>query len=306
MRDCSKCRRGTGSGGVGVTTVLIGSCGGLVGNYLARHLSSLGYVVVGMDCDERNATRQHLHRFSACPPASHPDFMQHLYAAYERMDAQCYIPGHSAEVALMASMPRPKGIAMHTHATALGDYKPALYERLKSLGIDHCAPVVPFCKKAGGSGSHGAHAVEPATGFMLVERLAGEEVTVDCLFRDGVMLGMHPRTRLKTMGGAAIVCETYQGKYCAAMEWALQTLGVVQCLNGPANAQFILTDSRCALTDLNLRLASGGLPLTVACGFDIPDLVVKIATGQELPKDIGPKKAMRMDRYFMETFSEVA
>ena len=56
--------------------------------------------------------------------------------------------------------------------------------------------------------------------------------------------------------------------------------------------------------DFNTRLASGGLPLTVQSGFEIPKLLVEMLLGKEVEKwELSPEDdGMMMIRYYEEFY----
>ena len=56
--------------------------------------------------------------------------------------------------------------------------------------------------------------------------------------------------------------------------------------------------------DINLRFPSGGLPLSVASGLDIPNLMIDVMEGKSIQKYIRSKAVdhLTMYRYFEEKF----
>lgn len=76
-------------------------------------------------------------------------------------------------------------------------------------------------------------------------------------------------------------------------------------IKGPVNFQFkIDNEKNLKIFDFNTRLASGGLPVTVASGFDIPYLLVRLILGEKITKWRRDEKniGLTMIRYFEEVY----
>ena len=69
------------------------------------------------------------------------------------------------------------------------------------------------------------------------------------------------------------------------------------------NFQYIVRDDIPYFIDINLRYASGGLPLTVASGLDIPRLLLELLDGKVIsPLGCCGNDGLTMYRYFDEYF----
>lgn len=89
------------------------------------------------------------------------------------------------------------------------------------------------------------------------------------------------------------------------MERIIEILERTGVLKGPVNFQFKeKKNGELCVFDFNTRFASGGLPLTVAAGFDIPYLMIKMIVGENI--EPVPRRDMdnelTMIRYYEEAF----
>lgn len=313
------------------TRVLIGSCGGLAGCYLARRFRELeGVTVIGTDVSGHNAARPFLDEFETLPAASSPEFPERLTEFLNRREIDCYVPTHSQETWAAAKN------EARLHAAWGGnllvspcetyeklDGKRAAQENLRRAGvpvprrIDAPGPEVSypvFMKPDQGSGGKRAQAVEsealhreyarlyPDCGFY--ELLQGTEYTVDCMFDGrGGLIAYNQRARLKSMGGAVIVT---QNSYGFDILPCLRKLETAFTFKGCVNFQYILSGGVPYFTDVNLRYASGGLPLTVASGIDVPRILMDLWAGRP-PKGVRSCGADRktMYRYFEEWYEDL-
>lgn len=312
------------------TRILIGSCGGLTGSYLARQFRQApDCYVIGADADPQNSTRYFTDEFVVLPSANSPDFTEKLIALLLDKKVDCYFPTHSKEireVARMESMIRKEWlgaffVSPYETFEALDDKRVA-NKHLRAAGIpvprllenDEVAIPYPiFMKPDEGSGSkkaivieneilHQAYRkVEPGCSFY--ELIAGPEYTVDCIFdAEGHLLAYNQRTRLKRMGGAVIVT---QNNYDFDISPWLKKLERSFVFKGCVNFQYILSEGGPYFIDVNLRYASGGLPLTVASGIDIPQILLDILLDRPIPKiQSCPADRKIMYRYFNEIFED--
>ena len=308
--------------------VLIGSCGGLTGCYLAQRFRTMeGVTVIGADVNGHNAARPFLDEFTVLPGASSPEFPRRLTEFLNIGGIDCYIPTHSQETRAVAKHERQLrgawggGLLISPYETYLKlDSKRAAHAHLRRAGlpvprlIESAGPEVSyprFMKPDTGSGGKRAQAVEsaalhreyarlyPDCGFY--ELVRGTEYTADCMFDDkGVLLAYNQRVRLKSMGGAVIVT---QNNYDFDILPYLRKLASAFVIKGCVNFQYILSGGVPYFTDVNLRFASGGLPLTVASGIDVPRILLDIWEGRPLDyvRSCGAARKT-MYRYFEEWY----
>lgn len=307
--------------------ILIGSCGGLTGCYLARRFHKLGLTVIGADTNSHNATRPFLDEFAVVPPASDLGFHEALANTLNQYAADYYIPTHSQEIRTVAKhepwLRKEWGgdflVSPYESYEKL-DNKRAANEHLRLIGLpvprllNEPGPNVPYpiyMKPDLGSGGKQAQLVETETlhreytrlypdhGFY--EYIQGTECTVDCMFDgNGHLMAYNQRLRLKHMGGAVIVT---RNDYRFDILPYLQKLEHAFTIKGGVNFQYILANGTPYFIDVNLRLASGGLPLTVESGIDIPRILLDLWAGRSpnyVPSCGAEGKTMY--RYFEEWY----
>lgn len=281
--------------------ILVGSCGGLTGSYLVRQFKKKpGCFVVGADANENNVTRHFANDFVLLPTAKNPGFCDCLVETLIARQIDCYVPTHSQEI---------RAVSQHEadiRARWPGDFLVCPYNTFEKLDnkrnankkllmagvpvptlIEDCMDDISypiFMKPNEGSGSRKAQAVESATLHREYRRLypdagfyqliRGTEYTVDCMFDDsGKLLAYNQRVRIKSMGGAVIVTKN---DYNFDIFPYLKKLEQAFVFKGCVNFQYILSEGIPYFTDINLRYASGGLPLTVASGIDVPQILLDI------------------------------
>ncbi len=308
--------------------VLIGSCGGLTGCYLARRFQKMDNItVIGADVNSCHATKLFLDEFVQLPPVADSDFRDALTDVLVRYRIDYYLPTHSQEIKTASkyeSWLRKQwggGFLVSPYETYEKlDSKRAANLNLLSAGLqvprliedfipDKEYPI--FMKADVGSGGKMAQLVEsealhreyarlyPDCSFY--EVIQGTEYTVDCMFDNGGRLIAHnQRVRLKHMGGAVIVT---QNNYDFDILPYLKKIEVAFTIKGCVNFQYILSQSIPYFIDINLRYASGGLPLTVESGIDVPRILLDIWTGNPLDyvQSCGADKKI-MYRYFEEWY----
>lgn len=308
--------------------VLIGSCGGLTGCYLARRFRELDSVtIIGADASRRHVARPFLDESVTLPPASEPSFREALADVLIRHEIDCYVPTHSQEIKSAAKHEawlREKwggDFLVSPYETHLKlDNKRAANRELLEAGLpvprlfdglvpDEEYPI--FMKADVGSGGKRVRMVEsevlrreytrlyPDCGFYQLIR--GTEYTVDCMFdTEGRLLAHNQRVRLKDIGGAVIVT---QNNYDFDILPYLKRIEAAFVIKGCVNFQYILSEDVPYFTDVNLRYASGGLPLTVESGIDVPRILLDIWAGRPLDyvRSCGAE-GKTMYRYFQEWY----
>ena len=309
--------------------ILIGSCGGLTGSYLARQFRSLGCYVIGADAGMRNATRFMTDEFVNLPVAKDQNFIPRLLQVLKELRVDCYIPTHSQEIRVVAQKEQllrenwdGEFIVSPWETFELLDDKKSANASLKAAGIpvpelyESIAdiPTYPvFMKPNMGSGSRNSRKVETKRlaeafeelepGSAFYQCISGTEFTVDCMFdRTGKLLGYNQRVREKSMGGAVIVT---RNDYSFEILPFLKQLEAAFVFKGCVNFQYILSEGVPYFIDVNLRYASGGLPLTVASGVPVPEIMLDIFEGKPVCEASScGADGKTMYRYFEEIFEE--
>ena len=131
-------------------------------------------------------------------------------------------------------------------------------------------------------------------------QITGREFTADCLVgRDGVLHICAQRWRLETRGGISTKGETFDlPDITAACGNVLAAVG----LTGVANVQGFVNNDGVTILECNPRF-SGGLPLTVFAGANIPEAFVNMTVDASYEPKFAFRPNVRMDRYFGEVFT---
>jgi carbamoyl-phosphate synthase large subunit len=135
-----------------------------------------------------------------------------------------------------------------------------------------------------------------------MEYVGGKEYTVDCIFDlKGDLISYNQRVRMKTLGGAVIVTKN---DFSVDFKNEIDVISKIYKIKGPCNFQFFYQDGRKILTDINLRFASGGLPLTMESGVNVLEIMIKMLLGIPFDKEQykSDRKNRVMYRYFEEFF----
>lgn len=166
-----------------------------------------------------------------------------------------------------------------------------------------------FMKRIQGTGTKDARIIQnrkdleywSGPDYIFQEYLKGEEYTIDIMSDlKGKMLTASPRKRLRVYGGLSVTGVTVRDD-----EMIEHSRRIVESLvlPGPSNVQCIKDeDGGMKFYDVNPRFASGGLPLAVAAGINMPDILIKMLLGLEIPKNIRPKEGIYMIRHWNATF----
>lgn len=314
---------------MGTRRILIGCCGGLTGSYLARQFKGKGLFVIGADGTAMNVTKHFVDDFVVLPKINDECFINNLIKLLKEKEITDYIPTHSKEIRKISQNEKKirsnwkgnfivspyetiktldeKALANHTFHE-IGIPVPRIYENdLKEEDF----PV--FMKPNIGSGSKDSRIVEtiglyneykkiyPDNDYY--EYIDGVEYTVDCIFdNEGRLLAYNQRKRNKSLGGAVIIT---QNDYSFNILPFLKKIEARFTIKGCVNFQFILKDNTPYFTDINLRYPSGGLPLSVESGIDIPQILLDLFDNKPIPSiECNRFPGRVMYRYFEEIFDE--
>lgn len=310
-----------------IKRVLVGSCGGLTGSYLARQFRQKGIYVVGADASRENVTKFFLDDFVVLPKANADSFIDQLLTVLCDKNIDAYFPTHSSEIRKIAECEDELRNRWHgkfvvsPYATYQAlDSKSGANASLRQIGIPvpkqffeegeiENFPI--FMKQNVGSGSAKAQKIQTIGLYreykkidkeaQFFEYIDGKEYTVDCMFdENGKMMAYNQRHRMKSMGGAVIIT---QNDYRFDIEPYLRLIEQNFLIKGCVNFQYILRDNVPYFTDVNLRYPSGGLPLSVASGINVPQIMLDLWESRKPTNVIScgaPGKIMY--RYFEEKF----
>lgn len=307
--------------------ILIGSNGGLTGIFLAKKFSESGkYRLFGTDSADLTAGKFFVDEECKVPSSTDKNFIESIIKVLNDKKIDYYFPTHSKEVRVVSaheeyikSKTKTKFIVSPIETFEALDDKEQLYYSLTKEGIPTpeliegeptSYPV--FMKKNVGSGGSGAQKIsEPIlydaykllnVGASFFTYIDGKEYTVDCMFdKDGELLAHNCRERVKMMGGAAIISVNHNE--IDVTPWLIKMASIWKFC-GCVNFQFIWKDNTPYFTDINLRYPSGGLPLTVKSGIDVPTMLIRLLDGEKIV--YGEYKAddnvSTMYRYFDEKY----
>lgn len=264
------------------------------------------------------------------PPATDPAFIDCLCQIIESEHIEYYLPTHSKEMRSVALaydrivQTGCKVMVSSAEAFASLDDKLLANRHLSSIGVpvpkmfdslDQTVEFPIFVKQRLGSGSSNVeivtskerlrHLCFEGSQFVAFEYLSGKEYTVDCMFdMEGNLLALNQRERVKTLGGAVTVTQNTTPIDIVPL---IERIAKHWLLRGCANFQYILVNGIPYFIDINLRYPSGGLPLTVESGIDVPEMTMRLLNGEhiawgEYASDCAPRT---MYRFFDEIF-EVA
>lgn len=167
-----------------------------------------------------------------------------------------------------------------------------------------------YIKPKTGSGTKGhfiAHNADMLNGiiksvdidsFIITEFIDGREYTIDVLCdHQNNMIAHCIRMRIETRGG---VMDKGMTVYNDAITGHIEKVFRKLRTYGPANIQCIEKDKNFYFIEINPRF-SGGFPLSVIAGLNIPLLVLKLITKQK----ISPKELIYKDNIKAASYSEM-
>ena len=310
--------------------ILIGSCGGLTGFYLLKELKN-NYPkckVYGFDSNIECASKIYLDKIIKAPLISEKFFISFLIKTLNNNNIDVYIPTLSQEIKLVAKY--KEDIIKHTKSKFLiSPYKSIeiletknlAYEELKKIGvivpkiIEDKLPKFPiFIKPKYGSGSKSSFKINDIEEYKFYknkypnsffsEYLEGTEYSIDSIFDGkGRLISYNQRIRKKVFNGAVIVS---QNNFDYDFKNIIKKISSHYKICGVANFQFILSNEIPYLIDINLRFASGGLPLSIKSNLNILELIFKILFNIPFSKEEyqSDKKNRIMYRYYEEFYEE--
>lgn len=310
--------------------LLIGSCGGLTGIYLARQYSRYSNLYLyGADSSTNSIGKYFVSKLLHVPVSQDISFIPELIKILNDYKIDYYIPTHSKEIieiskneALIRSSSYTNFIVSPIRTYNALDQKDVAYKNMSKLGI-YCPQIYKneqdihlpaFYKRKIGSGSKGTGIIYNIDEFKVISEtdndlfvcqyLKGKEYTVDCLFDyNGNLLGYNQRRRVRSIGGAVSVTTNDN------------TIDILPTINrlsenfifrGCINFQYILVEGKPYIIDVNLRFASGGLPLSVKSGVNVPKAYLDLFENRtikpcEFESDMKPRT---MYRYFDEIYDD--
>lgn len=295
-------------------TVLVSAAGSTNGVNVIKALrdqNEYGVKIVAIDSDSDAAGLYLADEHEIAPEVSAPAFQDFILDICRKYSVNIIMPTHSAELPLYSSNQRllndqgARLMVSPSEKIEICDDKLKLAEYLHKLGVrqpriynqtgldDIREDDFPlFIKSRFGSGSAHAHRISapdelsfylrkvPAP--IVQECIEGKEYTVNVISDyDGKVIGLLPLRRVKVKGGLAVVAKVEINS--AIMEGSkrvVEALGLI----GPSNIQVMTRNGELIFLEVNPRFASGGLPLAVSAGLNIPLLMIKLMQGEPIEK----------------------
>ena len=283
-----------------------------------------------MDASFPNATSPLLDKEFLICKFDDRTFLELLIDILKNNKIDCYLPTHSKELVVVSknedylrSVWNGFFIVSPYDTFALLDDKESANVNLAKIGIpvpkiingllnEEKYPI--FMKPKSGSGSRNSHIVLSSTlhkeylrlepNSVFFEYIKGTEYTVDCFFDGcGSLIAFNQRVRKKCIGGAVVVTKN---DYSFDIKPYLDKIAKAFVFKGCVNFQYIVKNNIPYFIDVNLRYASGGLPLSVQSGMNIFKYICDLSNGiQLIPVSISmANNGLTMFRYFSEWYSK--
>ena len=305
--------------------VLLVSAGGITGTYLIKHLcKNKRLSLIGCDMKEYIPLMNRLEKFYCVPRVTEPNYFDQIQEIIEKEEIDVIVPITSYDMLVYSAKPfynvyKDKMLIMPLENVLCYHDKKKCSLHLKEIGI--CSPELyseheikypAFLKPIAGSGSKYVskldneddlkYWIKKVPDHVIFEYIEGDEYTVDCLFdRNGICYGYNARKRIATIGGGATICMNHRDE---KLRIIIAKLEETKELIGAVNFQYKYRNGKICIFDFNTRFASGGLPLTVESGFDIPNLLIKLVLEEKIqPYKIKKQSSEKvMMRYYEEEF----
>ena len=294
--------------------ILISAAGSAAATTIIRHLRQLGHTVIGMDADIISSplAKEECNEFFLSPLAVHPDypvFLENLAS-----DFDIFIPFIDEELQVLTSGLVSNTVLCKTMLSPKSTIDICTSKiRLQDFCEHHNIPIAQrtlnppaIFKPEFGRGGRGVHPLYTEEQLSFAQKktgviqtlLQGVEYTVDIsLDNSGNWLFGLPRKRLQASGVSRIgEIDPHPGVLALAKE-CTKKIPFTYAIN----IQIILTeDGQPHLIEINPRFAGSSM-FSVAAGFDIFDLAIKIFSRQtfDLPLTENIKK-LRSIRYWQE------
>ena len=294
--------------------VLVTGAGGPAGVAIIQALQPR-HRVIAVDADP-DAAGLFLADAAAIVPLAHePGFAKTIADVAAQHEATTLISTIPAEMSVLTDIDIPHWFPSPATLRLCAD-KWLFYQTMRRFGIP--TPIstskpngrIPgpwVIKPRSGSGGRGVRFVDdpylarrlfkPGDDIMQTHQ-SGREFTADCLVgHHGELVACITRWRNETRGGISVKGETFVS--VAVTMTCRNVLNAIR-LTGIANVQGFVNDGGTVITECNPRF-SGGLPLTIAAGADLPNEYVRMIHTDEVPV-ITFDPGIRMTRYFANIF----
>jgi carbamoyl-phosphate synthase large subunit len=306
------------------TTVFLSSAGATNAVNVMNALEESGkrYRIIAGDMNPVSAGLFLADKGFVIPPVKDPDFIFKVFEICQEEAVDVALPIYSADFPIFRTHIDTfaaggiKTYAPPAKALEITSDKYKVCEFLNSIGITaprtwrlselhQPLPFPLFMKRISGSGSRDTAIIPDRTAlkfhaspdFIYQEYIEGDEFTIDVISDlNGKMIGASPRKRDRIYGGLSVTGTTVEDA-----EIVRETQAIVEALQlpGPSNVQCKRDgEGDLYFYDINPRFASGGLPLAVAAGMNIPEILIDLLLGKEVPERIYAKPGVTMIRYW--------
>lgn len=293
--------------------ILLTSVGCQNGINVLNALKGKGYKIVSGDFSEMSAGLWMTKRKYLFPKAEDHAFMPAIMQVCKHEKVNVILPLHTRDIVKLSEFTdkfREIGLNMclsKTETYLITEDKISCSNILKKAGID--VPKIydkevkfpAIIKPRSSSGSKKTYKLEnqkdldyyKEEGSFISEFIEGQEYVVDGVSDlKGKVIACIPRIRIEARGGICTKAQTIKDKELEKL--AIKVAEIFKMV-GSWNIQFIKGKKRTVVIDVNNRLPSGGTPLAVASGLNIPDMMVKLALGEKVrkPKLVYGKRLLR-------------
>jgi carbamoyl-phosphate synthase large subunit len=306
--------------------ILITSAGSTHGINVIKALrgqKELGVFLIAADMNDPSAAFYLADRYYTVPPAADLGFVDFILKLCKKEKIKIIIPTYSAELPIFAKNKKlfqERGILMaipgietllicENKITAneeflkLGVPIPKVYSEIEIVSGKIEFPAI--VKPVQGSGSKGVVKVNDKKDLdffrnyvknsFVQEFAAGQEYGIDGICDlEGRLIGVSPRIRNEVRGGLAVKSATVKdGRLEEYAKKIAEGLKII----GPFNIQCFKDGDKIKFIEINCRFPSGGLPLTVKAGLNMPLIAVKLLLGMAIGKP-KIKEGLVMARYW--------
>lgn len=275
--------------------ILITSAGSTNGINVIKALN--GYNIISCDCDKLSAGL-YMTKSYVVPKATDKNFIKEILKICKKEKINIIIPTFSKELPIFAKNKKlfdDKGIKMaisELRTYELTENKLKCNAFLNKIGVDvpHFNPdkFPIIIKPIIGSGSKNTYIIKNKKEYNFYknkdnfseEYIKGDEYTIDGISNlDGKFICALPRIRIEKRGGLAIKSKVVKNDYLIKLaKMIVEKFNLI----GVWNIQCIKRKNKYYFIDINNRFPSGGMPLAVASGMNMPKILIELLNGKKL------------------------
>lgn len=287
--------------------ILISSIGSQNGINLIKALSGYGKLI-GCDCDKLSAGLYLVDRHYIVPRVNNQKFIPSILDICNKENINVIFPTNAIEYPVFGNnktLFRGKIVISDPDKYDLTENKMRCNNFLRNIGIpipEQFANKFPvIVKPIMGVASKNVYIVKnqrelnfySGKDTFYEEFIEGTEYTIDgiCDLK-GNMICALSRIRIEVQGGGATKCITVKNNKLVKF---VRKIVESMCLIGAFNIQCIERNGKYYFTDVNNRFPSGGMPLAVASGMNMPLMLIQLLQGKKVKPKL--KYGLKMLRY---------